>query len=97
VSSLRSRLIAAALATALCAAFGASPKARAAKPPAKSAPKTAVPAASLKASATVRRWMKPMTLRDEIAQLIFISFHGAAPNSRTREYRSFWSTGPTDA
>jgi beta-N-acetylhexosaminidase len=74
---------------ALCAAFGASPKARAAKPPAKSAPKTAVPAAPLKASATVRRWMKPMTLRDEIAQLIFISFHGAAPNSRTREYRTF--------
>jgi len=33
--------------------------------------------------------MKPMTLRDEIAQLIFISFHGAAPNSRSREYRTF--------
>ncbi len=30
-----------------------------------------------------------MTLRDEIAQLIFISFHGGAPNSRTREYRNF--------
>lgn len=30
-----------------------------------------------------------MTLRDEIAQLIFVSFHGAAPNSRTREYRNF--------
>ena len=30
-----------------------------------------------------------MTLRDEIAQLIFISFHGAAPNSRSREYRNF--------
>ncbi len=33
--------------------------------------------------------MKGMTLRDEVAQLIFISFHGAAPNSRTREYRKF--------
>jgi beta-N-acetylhexosaminidase len=33
--------------------------------------------------------MKPMTLRDEISQLIFISFHGAAPNSRSREYRNF--------
>jgi beta-N-acetylhexosaminidase len=33
--------------------------------------------------------MKGMTLRDEIGQLIFISFHGAAPNSRTREYRTF--------
>jgi beta-N-acetylhexosaminidase len=30
-----------------------------------------------------------MTLRDEVAQLIFIPFHGAAPNSRTREYRAF--------
>ena len=33
--------------------------------------------------------MKGMTLRDEIAQLIFIPFHGAAPNSRSREYRKF--------
>jgi beta-N-acetylhexosaminidase len=33
--------------------------------------------------------MKTMTLRDEVAQLIFISFHGAAPNSRSREYRTF--------
>lgn len=30
-----------------------------------------------------------MTLRDEVAQLVFIPFHGAAPNSRTREYRKF--------
>jgi beta-N-acetylhexosaminidase len=33
--------------------------------------------------------MRNMTLRDEVAQLIFISFHGAAPNSRSREYRTF--------
>jgi beta-N-acetylhexosaminidase len=43
----------------------------------------------LKASPAVRKWLKPMPLRDEIAQLIFISFHGAAPNSRSREYRNF--------
>ena len=30
-----------------------------------------------------------MTLRDEVAQLVFIPFHGAAPNSRSREYRKF--------
>jgi len=30
-----------------------------------------------------------MTLRDEVAQLVFIAFHGAAPNSRTREYYNF--------
>ncbi len=30
-----------------------------------------------------------MTLRDEAAQLVFIPFRGAAPNSRSREYREF--------
>jgi len=30
-----------------------------------------------------------MTLRDEVAQLIFIPFQGAPPNSRSREYRNF--------
>ncbi len=43
----------------------------------------------IKASATVRRWMKTMTLRDEVAQLVFIPFYGAAPNTRTAQYRKF--------
>ena len=30
-----------------------------------------------------------MTLSDEVAQLIFVPFHGAPPNSRSREYRTF--------
>jgi beta-N-acetylhexosaminidase len=30
-----------------------------------------------------------MTLRDEVAQLVFIAFHGESPNSRSREYRKF--------
>lgn len=46
-------------------------------------------AASVKASAAVHRWMRGMTLRDEVAQLVYIPFHGEAPNSRTREYRRF--------
>lgn len=50
---------------------------------------TARPSSAIKASPTVRRWLKTMTLRDEVAQLIFIPFHGAAPHSRTREYRAF--------
>jgi beta-N-acetylhexosaminidase len=33
--------------------------------------------------------MRTLTLHDKIAQLIFIPFHGAAPNSATREYRQF--------
>jgi len=45
--------------------------------------------AVLKASPTVRRWMKTMTLHDEVAQLVFIAFHGEAPNVRSKEYRRF--------
>jgi len=30
-----------------------------------------------------------MTLRDEVAQLVFIPFYGTAPNSRSRDYRKF--------
>ena len=33
--------------------------------------------------------MKTLTLREKVAQLIFIPFHGAAPNTRSREYRQF--------
>ncbi len=47
------------------------------------------PAPALKGSPAVRRWLRNMTLRDEVAQLVFIAFHGEAPNSRTREYRKF--------
>jgi beta-N-acetylhexosaminidase len=45
--------------------------------------------APVKASATVRRWMKTMTLRDEVAQLVFIEFHGGSPNTRSRDYQKF--------
>src|ERR1022692_4364439 len=40
-------------------------------------------------SGFVRRWMTTLTLRQTVAQLIFIPFHGAAPNTRSREYRQF--------
>lgn len=33
--------------------------------------------------------MRGMTVRDEVAQLVFIPFTGRAPNSRSREYRNF--------
>jgi beta-N-acetylhexosaminidase len=45
--------------------------------------------APLKTSGAVRRWMKSMTLRDKIAQLIVIPFHGTAPHARSPEYRTF--------
>src|SRR5262245_23430880 len=47
------------------------------------------PTRAIKASPTVRRWLRTMTLRDKVAQLVFISFHGTAYNSRSREYRKF--------
>ena len=46
-------------------------------------------AANLKVSPVVARWMRTMTLRDEVAQLVFIPFHGQSPNPRSREYRKF--------
>jgi beta-N-acetylhexosaminidase len=51
-----------------------------------SAPAKPVP---VKASAAVRRWMKTMTLREEVAQLVFIEFHGGSPHIRSRDYQKF--------
>jgi beta-N-acetylhexosaminidase len=76
------RLISVFLALAAAAAAAAPAAPRKATPAAR-------PASAPKASPTVRRWMKSMTLRDEVAQLVFISFHGTAPNSHSREYRKF--------
>jgi len=49
----------------------------------------AATAKSVRLSPFVRRWMKALTLREKIAQLIYIPFHGAAPNTHSREYREF--------
>ncbi|MBV9743052.1 MAG: glycoside hydrolase family 3 C-terminal domain-containing protein, partial [Acidobacteriia bacterium] len=56
-------------------------------PAPKSLPSKAEP--SLKTSPTVRRWMRAMTLREEVAQLVFVPFYGTSPNTRSREYRKF--------
>ena len=42
-----------------------------------------------KTTAAVRRWMRPMTMREEVAQLVFIPFNGFAPNSYSSEYHKF--------
>jgi len=71
------------------ALFAAATAATAQTPPPKGAPvpPTKPAAASpAKPSSVVRRWMKTMTLRDEVAQLVFIPFYGQSPNSRSREY-----------
>jgi hypothetical protein len=35
----------------------------------------------------LQRWLKPMTLRDEVAQLVMIPFTGRPLNTRSREFR----------
>ncbi len=47
------------------------------------------PPPPVKASVTVKRWLRAMTLRDQVAQLVFIPFYGTAPNVRTAQYRKF--------
>jgi beta-N-acetylhexosaminidase len=89
VVSSQSRFIVALLTLALASAAASEPVRGARKSPARNSVIPAGPATALKASATVRRWMRTMTLRDEVAQLVFIPFPGASPNSRTREYRTF--------
>jgi len=54
-------------------------------------PRQAAPPPALKVSPVVRAWMRDMTLRDEVAQLLFVPFYGTSPNSRSREYRKFVS------
>ena len=42
-----------------------------------------------KTSPTVKRWLRTMSVRDQVAQLVFIPFYGQAPNTRTGAYRKF--------
>jgi beta-N-acetylhexosaminidase len=75
----------ASLAAALCLCFAlVSPSAAPRKPAAR-----ATKAAAAKPPSSARRWLKSMTLQEKVAQLVFIPFHGAAPNSSSREYRRF--------
>ena len=74
------RLAACVAACALPALAGRAAASRA-KNPEKPAP--------LKVSSQVRRWMRPMTLRDEVAQLVLVAFHGEPYHSGSREYLQF--------
>ena len=58
-------------------------------PAARKHPVKTAPAPTVKASNTVKRWLRGMTLRDEVAQLVFIPFYGANPNTQTAQYRKF--------
>jgi beta-N-acetylhexosaminidase len=52
----------------------------------KSSPKAAAPATD---QAIAARWLKSLTLREQVAQLIVIPFTGHPMNTRTRDYRKF--------
>jgi beta-N-acetylhexosaminidase len=45
------------------------------------------PRAALERSAPVAAWMKSLSLRDRVAQLLFVPFYGDAPNPRSEEYQ----------
>lgn len=60
-----------------------------AKSAAKPAPKPASKPAAPRTPAAVRTWMGGMTLEQKAAQLIFVPFNGAAPNTRSREYQRY--------
>jgi beta-N-acetylhexosaminidase len=51
--------------------------------------KTAPSALPATDQATAARWLKTLTLREQIAQLVIIPFSGHPLNTRTREYRKF--------
>jgi beta-N-acetylhexosaminidase len=40
-------------------------------------------------SRIVRSWMRSMTLRERVAQLVVLPFYGDAPNPRTEEYQKY--------
>jgi len=42
-----------------------------------------------KAPSAARSWMRSMTLRDKVAQLVFVPFYGEAPNTRSQEYQKY--------
>lgn len=37
----------------------------------------------------VRRWLNSLTLRQKVAQLVVIPFYGEAPNTQSKQYRTF--------
>src|ERR1700683_4071499 len=57
-------------------------------PAAPAAKKVAHPTPVLSREArAIQRWMKLMTLRDEVAQLVMVPFTGRPLNTRSREFR----------
>ncbi len=66
----------------------AAPPAPPARPAVKSNAKKA-PNAPVSEQATAARWLRSLTLREKIAQLVVIPFSGHPMNTRSREYRKF--------
>lgn len=90
---MRNRLARTALSAVLASALLAAPVPK--KKPAKTTPRPAAsaPAGSSDAAgsdqAKAARWLRTLTPRERIAQLIVIGFSGHPMNTRTRDYRKF--------
>src|SRR5690349_17254028 len=86
--------VAAAASVMACLAI-AGPQALPAPKPApkstgkKAAAKAAAPAAISSDQAVAARWLRALTLRQKVAQLIMIGFSGRPMNTRSRDYRKF--------
>ncbi len=89
---MSSRTLTVALLTtvvALINAFSAPAFSATSKPPVKPTPKAASPVQAIGDRAVAARWLKTLTQREKVAQLIVIPFSGHPMNTRTRDYRKF--------
>jgi beta-N-acetylhexosaminidase len=70
------------LCVALCAAVAGAPAPKNAKPPdVKKPPELSNP--------TVRKWMKAMTLREKVAQLVIMPIYGEATHARSANFKKY--------
>jgi beta-N-acetylhexosaminidase len=50
---------------------------------------TPTAASARREAAIARTWLRRLTLRDKVAQLVFLPFYGEAPNSGSEEYQKY--------
>ena len=60
-----------------------------ARKPETRAPSKPAPVAPLSERGVAQRWLRTLTLRDKIAQLIIITSYGEAPSSRSQAFRDY--------
>lgn len=86
---LTTAFLAAAVAVPQAAPAVAKKTPKAKTTPGKPVSKSPATAAAASDQAVAARWMRSLTLRQKIAQLIVVGFSGRPMNTRSREYRKF--------